>query len=157
MASNISPTDVLLIFIKNPVKGRVKTRLAAAVGDERALNIYMALLEHTRQVAMACEADRWLFYSHTVEKNDGWPGDLFRKFGQEGDDLGARMENAFAAALKEYPKAVLIGSDIASLTPEIVGEAFRQLDEFPFVVGPAIDGGYYLLGMTAPRLLFSTI
>ncbi len=142
--------NALLIFIKNSEKGKVKTRLAKTVGDAKALEIYHALLDHTRKVALATSADRLLFYSNYIEENDAWAKEAFDKYVQQGDDLGKRMENGFAKALENHDKAVIIGSDCASLTAGMVEEAFTKLDEHPYVLGPAMDGGYYLLGMRTP-------
>ncbi|MCH2084367.1 MAG: TIGR04282 family arsenosugar biosynthesis glycosyltransferase [Saprospiraceae bacterium] len=138
----------LIIFVKNPELGKVKTRLAETVGDEKALEIYKALLKHTKDVALQLNADRMLYYSEDVpEEEDMWPDDDFQKYIQYGEVLGERMYYAFEDALAVHDKAIIIGSDCASLTPEIVAEAFDALDRFNFVVGPATDGGYYLLGM----------
>lgn len=141
----------LLIFIKNAEKGKVKTRLANTVGEERALEIYLALLAHTRKVAQAVDLDRLLFYSNFIEQTDAWPNEFFQKYVQEGADLGHRMLHAFQEAFKKHEKVVIIGSDCASLSSEILQDAFEQLEHYPFVIGPATDGGYYLLGMTAPE------
>jgi rSAM/selenodomain-associated transferase 1 len=138
----------LIIFIKNPELGKVKTRLAETVGDEKALEIYKALLKHTKDIALQLNADRMLYYSEDVpEEEDMWSDDDFQKYIQYGEVLGERMYYAFEDALAVHDKAIIIGSDCASLTPEIVAEAFDALDRFNFVVGPATDGGYYLLGM----------
>lgn len=139
----------LIIFIRNPVRGRVKTRLAQTAGEDRALDIYCRLLSHTRQVAADCPADRLLFYSDFIPEQDDWPGGQFKKFLQKGDDLGERMARAFAVALSEHRPAVIIGSDCAELNASILEEAFSQLEHFDTVIGPASDGGYYLLGMNA--------
>lgn len=140
----------LIIFIKNPEAGRVKTRLAETVGKARALEIYRLLLAHTRRVALAVGVDRLLFYSRYIDLADEWPAAQFQKFRQEGADLGARMANAFERTLQHYQKAILIGSDCAELTPAILHTAFRRLDGYDLVLGPAVDGGYYLIGMRQP-------
>lgn len=137
----------LIIFIKNPEKGKVKTRLAATVGDDQAMNIYLALLGHTRKIAFSIEASRLLFYSTFVDDRDDWSNKHFSKYLQNGNGLGIRMANAFKSAFEKHQKVVIIGSDCASLTTEIAEQAFAQLGEHDFVVGPAKDGGYYLLGM----------
>ena len=137
----------LIIFIKNVEKGKVKTRLAATVGDEEALNIYYKLLAHARKTALAVEVNRYVFYSSFVEKNDEWSNDFFYKKTQTDADLGLRMSDAFKEILKKHKNVVIIGSDCASLTPDILNLAFEKLEEFPFVIGPTFDGGYYLLGM----------
>lgn len=139
--------DALIIFIKNPEKGKVKTRLAKDVGDGRALRIYRALLAHTREVALALPVTRHLFYGQYIANDDGWTTTDFEKHLQVEGGLGARMEAAFAKTLARHPKAIIIGSDCASLTPGIVEGAFQALDKADVVIGPAMDGGYYLLGM----------
>ncbi len=139
--------SAIIIFIKNIEKGKVKTRLAATVGDEQALKIYQALLGHTRKVASAVDAERFLFYSSFIEKEDEWSDEFFNKKLQSKGDLGTRMSKAFEEVLEKNEKAIIVGSDCASLTPEILKLALDKLDEVPFVVGPTFDGGYYLLGM----------
>ena len=144
----MKPSDHLLIFIRNPQLGRVKTRLARTVGDAEALRIYHVLLEKTRAAALGVEAERQLLYSDFIDKNDAWPNDRFHKMTQSAGDLGIRMEqafrNTFAAGAR---KALIIGSDCPQLDGAMLRTAFERLDESDFVLGPAPDGGYYLLGM----------
>ena len=139
--------SALLIFIKNIEKGKVKTRLAATVGDDKALEIYQALLGHTRKIAMATDAERYLFYSQFIEEKDEWSDKYFQKLVQIDGDLGEKMAEGFRHAFEKHPKVVIVGSDCASLTEEIVADAFLVLEDKDFVIGPAIDGGYYLIGM----------
>lgn len=138
----------LLIFIRNPRLGKVKTRLARTVGDKEALRIYHFLLEKTRAAALDVSAQRLLFYSDLIEKNDGWPEADFSKKTQSSGDLGQRMEQAFRTAFEAgAQKAVIIGSDCPDLTGEMLQTAFDALDKADFTLGPTMDGGYYLLGM----------
>lgn len=140
--------NILLLFIKNPERGKVKTRIAATAGEERAFQIYSELLRHTRALAQQVHARRWLFYSDFVDTNDDWQASDFEKMVQQGTDLGERMQGAFRQAFAAgATKVVIIGSDCAALTAELVEAAFQQLDHTSFVIGPALDGGYYLLGM----------
>ena len=140
----------LLTFIKNPIKGKAKTRLAATVGDDEALRIYKELLKHTRQIVTAIDVNRYLFYGFFIDKNDDWSNDDFQKFLQIDGGLGDKMKDGFQKVFADgNQKVVIIGSDCASLTPEIVSEAFEKLDDHDFVIGPADDGGYYLLGMNS--------
>ena len=139
--------QVLIIFVKNPELGKVKTRIAKTAGNERALQIYIELMKHTRKIALATDASRLLFYSQEINRADDWSNEDFQKHLQVETDLGGRMSAAFAEAFKSHDKVVIIGSDCASLTPKIVQEAFDALDKNDFVVGPTFDGGYYLLGM----------
>lgn len=137
----------LLTFIKNPIPGKVKTRLAATVGSKRALKIYEYLLGKTCQTALSISAHRMVFYSDFIPTGDTWENHLFEKFRQEGTDLGQRMHHALDLALRRFEKAILIGGDIPGLSSEILENAFRLLDEAPVVWGPAADGGYYLVGL----------
>lgn len=136
----------LLIFIKNPQKGKVKTRIAQSVGDDSALRIYKLLLDYTRSIASSLPITRRLYYSSHIEKDD-WPESLYDKFVQTGDDLGERMSSAFQKTLKSFEKVVIIGSDCSQLQSDDIQEAFDQLTQNDVVIGPTLDGGYYLLGM----------
>ncbi len=139
-----------MIFIKNPVKGKVKTRLAKTIGDEKALDIYHKLLKHTQKITSAISADKLLFYSEFIDREDEWSSELFFKEVQMGNELGERMSNAFQLAFsRNYKKVIVIGSDCIDLTTNHVDEAFKLLEEKDIVIGPAKDGGYYLLGMKA--------
>lgn len=139
--------DTLLIFIKNPTLGKVKTRLASTVGEERALQIYLALLQHTRRIAQSLPVHRQLFYSDYIDLADEWPLVDFEKRMQAPGSLGERMAQAFQEAFVQADRVVIIGSDCASLSKEVVTTAFDLLHHHDFVIGPALDGGYYLLGM----------
>ena len=139
----------LILFIKNPEKGKVKTRLASTVGDERALAIYRALLAHSRRVALGVNAKRYLYYANFIPERDEWSSRDFEKRLQPEGDLGIRMGTAFQEVLKDHKHAILVGSDIAQLKESILEKAFQALSEHPFVLGPARDGGYYLLGMNS--------
>ena len=137
----------LIIFIKNPETGKVKTRLAKDIGNENALTIYKHLLAHTRKIAIEVKSKRFLFYADKIPLRDDWPETDFKKFVQQGDDLGLRMLNAFEKAFLNSQKVIIIGSDCMELTPDIIEKAFLELNNHDFVIGPAKDGGYYLLGM----------
>ncbi len=137
----------LIIFIKNPVAGKVKTRLAATIGNQRALGVYLNLMQHTRDVALAASVNRHLFYDQELNTEDAWSNQDFIKDVQVSGDLGKRMEAAFRTVLSRNSKAVIIGSDCPEITPEIIASAFNRLDLADIVIGPTYDGGYYLLGM----------
>ena len=145
-----SSKKALIIFTRNPELGKCKTRLAKTVGDTSALDIYKHLLKHTAEVAKSVHADKYLFYSETIQKNDIWDPAVFRKKLQKGTDLGTKMHNAFSDLFSlGYQKVIIIGSDLLDLKPSHINLAFEALNENDFVIGPAKDGGYYLLGMTA--------
>jgi rSAM/selenodomain-associated transferase 1 len=141
-------TSVLIIFVKNPVLGKVKTRLAHALGEENALMIYQKLLQHTCSVTTNVPADKYVFYLEYINHNDIWKNEVYKKELQYGNDLGKRMKNAFEILFQRgYKEIVIIGSDCYELTEEIIMNAFDQLKQKDVVIGPAKDGGYYLLGM----------
>ena len=129
--------------------GKVKTRLAATVGDEKSLRIYKALLTHTRAVALQVRAHRYLFYGDYINEKDDWDPAFFTKRLQKGKDIGERMAHAFSETLKTHDRVILVGGDIPELSPAILEEALTGLFSADFVIGPARDGGYYLLGMRA--------
>ena len=138
----------LIIFVKNEEPGKVKTRLAKSVGDDRALEIYQKLLAYTHEVTRDLPIEKEVWYSRFIPENDIWSEGTFIKKVQSGANLGERMSGAFQHAFeKEATKVVIIGSDCAELTSEVIEEAFEKLGTSEFVIGPAQDGGYYLLGM----------
>ncbi len=140
--------QALLIFTKNPEAGKVKTRLAATLGDEAALSVYKQLLLYTVSATKCLPVDKFVFYSNYIEQEDVWDGKQYYKELQQGNDLGKRMGNAFASIFeKGYDKAVIIGTDCPDLNAGIIINAFAYLDVHDVVIGPAEDGGYYLLGM----------
>ena len=152
----------LIVFARAPELGRVKTRLAAEVGDGAALRAYRTLAE---QVIAAASASAT--YSMTVAYTPPdaepamrqWlgPGVMLRP--QSGADLGARMAAAIADAISGgAERVVVIGTDCPDVTADVVAEAFTRLGVADVVLGPASDGGYYLIGMSRPhRELFEGV
>jgi len=141
---------LLLIFTRNPKLGKCKTRLAATIGDQAALDIYMILLRHTAEITKGLNCSKEVYYSEEVSENDLWDKGNYAKQLQEGNDLGERMYNAFKSGFKRgYKKIIIIGSDIYDLNSETIDEAFTEMENADFVIGPAADGGYYLMGMKA--------
>ena len=141
--------NALIIFVKNPVLGKVKTRLAATVGDAKALEIYKKLLNHTQKITQNLAADVWVFYSDFIDENDLWKNEIYKKALQlPMVDLGEKMANAFWDMIQEgYEKVAIIGSDCLELTQEILEKNYTQLsDNQQVTVGKATDGGYYLIG-----------
>lgn len=142
--------QALLILTRNPELGKCKTRLAATIGDAAALAVYTFLLEHTARVTRSVEhTDKHVFYSERLGDGQIWEPAVFTGHLQQGADLGARIQNAFETAFAAgYRKVVLIGSDLYELYPADLAAAFASLDTHQAVVGPATDGGYYLMGLT---------
>jgi len=143
------PTEALLIiFTRNPEPGKVKTRLAKDVGDITAFKIYNFLLEHTISVTRNLAVSKEVYYSEAIAENDIWETEIFTKKLQQGEGLGKRMKNAFEEGFKNgYQNIIIIGSDLYDLQQEDLEKAFQLLQEKDAVIGPATDGGYYLLGM----------
>lgn len=140
--------ELLIIFTRNPEPGKVKKRLAADIGEQAALDIYLMLLEHTARVTRDLPFEKVVYYSEAIEKEDCWDNHIFRKKTQKGTGLGERMENAFRNEFEAgYSDIVIIGSDIYELQPEDIQKAFKSLSQHEVVIGPAPDGGYYLLGL----------
>ena len=140
--------QALLIFAKNFEPGKVKTRLAATLGHAKAFSIYTQLLEHTVSVTNYLHVDKIVFYSSHIAQEDVWNDNYYHKQVQEGSDLGERMNNAFSYAFqKGYDRVVIIGTDCPELTAGILMNAFAYLNNHDVVIGPAADGGYYLLAM----------
>lgn len=141
-------STLLMTFTRNPELGKVKTRLAKGIGEKAALEVYIKLLEHTENVLQKINTDKCVWYSVSVRQNDIWPDDSYQKKDQFGNDLGERMQHAFEDAFQHnYEKVIIIGSDLYDLQPKHIEEAITALDTNDIVIGPAQDGGYYLLGM----------
>jgi rSAM/selenodomain-associated transferase 1 len=141
-------TTALIIFVRNPVLGKVKTRLAKDIGDDRALEIYNLLLKHTFDVTQGLTCQKFVFYADEITNNDLWEGANFSKRMQRGIDLGERMHHAMSDLFDEgFMKVIIIGSDCFEMSIPILDYAIFQLAHHDAVIGPARDGGYYLIGL----------
>ena len=143
---------LLIIFVKNPIAGQVKTRLAATVGEARALEIYRKLLDHTTKITIELPIDKVVYYSNFIDGNDHWDQINYQKQLQTPGGLGQKMSAAFEWGFQSgYREICIIGSDCYELTPEIIMNGFQALSTHDAVLGPTRDGGYYLLGMKKIR------
>ncbi len=144
---------LLIILTKNPEAGMVKTRLARSIGNEKALEVYETLRCHTARITAHVQAERIVYYSSFIptSTNNIFLTSTFNTALQQGNDFGERMlhtiENGCA---KSFNRIVLIGTDCYELTTEIIEEAFTLLEDSDAVIGPATDGGFYLIGMRRP-------
>lgn len=139
---------LLIIFVKNPELGKAKTRLAATVGEEAALAIYKRLLERTKSITQPLAVDKTVFYDQALGENDLWSEGGFSKDLQSNGDLGEKMLAAVQSAFQQgYERICVIGSDCYDLSTEILNQAFSSLENNDAVIGEAVDGGYYLIGM----------
>jgi rSAM/selenodomain-associated transferase 1 len=138
------------MFVKCPEKGKVKSRLSPVLDEEFILALYesfvLDLLATLERSGYPC---RIAFTPADREE------EIIRRFGrrdaipQIGADLGARMGNAFQRCFVDgFTAVIIIGSDVPDLPPELIAEAFAALESRGAVIGPAVDGGYYLIGFT---------
>jgi rSAM/selenodomain-associated transferase 1/rSAM/selenodomain-associated transferase 2 len=144
-------TDSIIIFVRYPRKGQVKTRLAETTSSDFAINFYKLCAENLiRNIKKVPSVNRFVFYSNKNEKTEtiNWLGSKLLFAPQDGDDLGNRMKNAFQKVFSAgSQKVIIVGTDIPDLSKEVIVKAFELLDSNDVVIGPAKDGGYYLLGM----------
>ncbi|SHE82074.1 hypothetical protein SAMN05444278_10658 [Psychroflexus salarius] len=142
--------NLLVIFTRKPELGHCKTRLAKTVGDKAALEIYKHLVQHTAKTSADVKAQKQVWYTKAIVDDDCWENSIFEKQIQPEGDLGEKMKFAFEQGFKNnYKHIVIIGSDLYDLQPEDLTRAFEALKNHDAVIGPATDGGYYLLGMNA--------
>ncbi|AEI47934.1 TIGR04282 family arsenosugar biosynthesis glycosyltransferase [Runella slithyformis] len=146
----------LIVFVKNPIAGKVKTRVAATVGNEKAVEVYEELLQHTKSIINewvaqsegAAQKHVIIYYGDFINANDLWKEPHFAKKRQyDSPDLGDRMKMAFEAELASSARVVIVGSDCLAIREAHLSMAFAALENHEVVIGPADDGGYYLLGM----------
>ncbi len=143
--------NAVIIFSKYPQKGKVKTRMASTLGHTFAKDFYKVCAEHTFNETLKVKNSRsFLFYSDEKDRDKikKWTNSKFLLHPQQGKDLGEKMLNAFKSVFKNnVKKTVIIGTDLPDISSDIIEKSFDLLDECDVVLGPATDGGYYLLGM----------
>ncbi|ALI97682.1 TIGR04282 family arsenosugar biosynthesis glycosyltransferase [Rufibacter tibetensis] len=140
---------LLLVFVRAPKLGKVKTRLASTIGNERALQVYEQLLQITHNAIVPVEAVKWVCYADEVSEVDLWSqGNFEKRLQSTKNELGHRMHETFAQGLVEgFSPIIIIGSDCPGISSQLIEEAFLKLETSDVVIGPAQDGGYYLLGI----------
>ena len=143
--------NTVIIFYKYPVEGNVKTRMAKTIGNEIAIRLYKQFSEYIFQELLKTEnVFQYLFYDNNADRNKikKLVGAEFSLELQEGNDLGEKMYNAFNKVIdRGSTKTIIIGTDIPDISSDIIQKAFQALNNSDAVIGPANDGGYYLLGM----------
>ena len=148
----MSNRPVLQLFVKHPKAGQTKTRLAAGIGHRKALIAYQRLLERAKAMAtdLQQDFDIEIWYGNEIPEQDLWATTGWPRHQQWGEDIGQRMNHAMTQALdRGAEKVLLMGTDLPAMNQTLVREAFTLLDDHPAVMGPAIDGGYYLVGLRA--------
>jgi uncharacterized protein len=145
-------TNVFIVFVRAPRPGKVKTRLARTLGDERAAEFYRLCTDSVVKEInrLPRQWERYIFYAESVNSSEmnRLLGLGFKATVQEGKGLGERLENAFSRAFESGArKVVIVASDVPDLSAEIMEEAIDGLENSDVAIGPCYDGGYYLIGM----------
>jgi len=146
VSHNYMKSNLLIVFVKNAVQGKVKTRLSKTIGESNALIIYKQLLTLTQNAVNEVSSNVHIYFSDTLEQHN-WRANA--TFVQKGEDLGERMFNAFRNGFElGYKNIVLIGSDLPEISADIIHKGFESLSGTNVVFGPSEDGGYYLIGLS---------
>lgn len=146
------PETKLIVFARTPETGRVKTRLIPVLGETGATEFYRRMLQHTinslakaRLCNMRIDCLPDTQHGVFTDLQQRHKLELYR---QMGESLGERMANSLRSALSQYQQAIIIGTDVPSLTPAYIRQAIEALSgDVDVVLGPAQDGGYVLIGM----------
>jgi uncharacterized protein len=147
----------IIIFTRYPEPGITKTRLIPVLGPEGACRLHRELTEkivaQVQQLKISYPLKLEIHFSGgSREQMVGWLGPDLDYVVQSEGDIGARMRLSFRKCFRQgWDRAVLIGSDLPDLTPAIIRESFERLTTHDLVLGPARDGGYYLIGLKANR------
>jgi rSAM/selenodomain-associated transferase 1 len=148
--------NCVLFFVKYPFQDKVKTRLAAELGEEVVIELYknfvLDMLSTIRRLNVPI---RIYFHPESAgDKMKGWLGEQYAYIAQEGSNLGQRMKNALAQTFEEnFSRAILVGSDIPDLPADFLIQALQSLESHHAVIGPSSDGGYYLIGFSKAHFL----
>jgi uncharacterized protein len=137
----------LIIFARNPILGRLKTRLEVALGKEKTLEVYLELLDIVFKYTKDLSSKKIIYWDGGIPTNTIFTNKKYIHKDQVIGDLGFKMQSAFEEEFKTSNSICIIGSDCFELNPEILNSAFELLQHTDIVIGPALDGGYYLLGM----------
>jgi rSAM/selenodomain-associated transferase 1 len=138
-------SGVLQIFVKNRQAGKVKTRLAAVIGNDEALKVYEQLLFVLKKNLMEQPLPLQIYYSDFKEVDDSWDANQVEYHVQRGEDLGERITHAMSEGTNHFDFVILIGSDCPEIHTSDIYSCIDLLDKNDVVIGPSLDGGYYLI------------
>jgi uncharacterized protein len=142
-------TNCLIIFTRYPEPGKTKTRLIPALGEDGSAQLHRRMAEHTvkQTRSLSCAIEVW-YVGGSEELMQDWLGkDLWYRE-QPAGDLGDRMCGAFRSAFEQgYQSVMIVGTDCPGLTTDFMAQGFASLQNYMVTIGPAIDGGYYLIGL----------
>lgn len=142
--------NLVIIFAKDPVAGRVKTRLAKEIGKDKALKVYESLLKKTFKTFEQTKHDVRAYFTPSRDNLKKLLPKRFKLLPQKGRSLGIKMFNAFKDSFKYYRKIILIGVDCPFVNKSLIQKAFASLSKHTIIIGPSKDGGYYLIGLSKP-------
>ena len=148
--------NTVLVFVKYPTPGMVKTRLAAELGPDRAAEIYKRFVIDILETLQTLDVRFKILFSPSDAEQEfrRWLGDGYSYAAQNGDHLGQRMRNALTEAFADgLGKVVIMGSDAPDLPGDFIRQAFSSLDNCDVTIGPSSDGGYYLIGFSKDSFL----
>ncbi|MGY6523015.1 MAG: TIGR04282 family arsenosugar biosynthesis glycosyltransferase [Mongoliitalea sp.] len=139
----------IIIFQKALVMGEVKTRIAETLGAAEALHIYAELRAHTHEIVNSLKQTETFIFQNKLEgTGEAIRFSSPRVFLQQGNDLGEKMKHAFLEVFAQgFDQVLIIGTDCLDLNTSHLEKAFDLLSQHDSVIGPAMDGGYYLLGL----------
>ncbi|MEM9163195.1 MAG: TIGR04282 family arsenosugar biosynthesis glycosyltransferase [Cyanobacteria bacterium P01_F01_bin.4] len=144
----------LILFTRYPEAGKTKTRLIPHLGEEQAACLQRQMTEHIvtemQQVSVNCAPSLEVhFAGGSHDQMATWLGDHLCYLPQASGDLGMRMSQAFSQGFQDgMQRVVMIGADCPNITSNLLAQAFQSLESFDVVLGPALDGGYYLIGLS---------
>ena len=144
-------TCCVLFFLRFPEPGKVKTRLAAGVGEEHALELYRCFVLDTLAMLETLNSHLILCFTPDDARKDmiRWLGGQREYLAQQGEDLGERMDAAFTHAFSRgYSRVLLVGSDIPDMSRDTLQQGFCSLQDHDACLAPATDGGSYYIGFT---------
>jgi len=139
----------VIVFVKYPDPGEVKQRLARQIGSTAAAQLYQSMVKDQLHTLQQTQLPLYLLFtpSHEEENVSQWLGSQYSYIPQQGENLGQRMHHAFTSLFQHgYARVILLGSDIPDVPFEYLTQADHSLALHDVVIGPAVDGGYYLIG-----------
>ncbi|UCG59766.1 MAG: TIGR04282 family arsenosugar biosynthesis glycosyltransferase [Phycisphaerales bacterium] len=154
--SNVGSDNCVVVFVKEPRAGQVKTRLARHIGARLSTELYKCLVLDTFSTLEKLGEQLKVFYypESAAGRMRKWLGEKYSYVAQVGGDLGQRMKNAFVHSFDEgFEKVILVGSDLPDLPGEFLREALDALESNDAAIGPSSDGGYYLIGFSKAGFL----
>ena len=151
-------TTAIAIFVKTPALSPLKTRLAAGIGKEKAIEFYLLSLKAVERNTKSTSATGYYVVGEEEGVSDPlWSG--LESFHTGEGDLGERQYQVYEKLLSQHDNVLLIGSDSPQMSPEIINQAITNLENNDFTIGPARDGGYYLFGgrVSLPKEAWTTV